>query len=161
MNKYQATLTLKFDFTTVEELDGAKLTEEIKEFIMRQFIPRIKVVGTPGVVFDTQVTVEDVEPDDLPGMDEKKLNLALADYLERRMEGGTHCNCRTCSQVAMITDMLGDDGQRKFIEWLRTGKPMIEHDPEKLLKVMLTIGMLGTMGQPDLFPRSTPTVHRN
>ncbi len=168
-NKYEATLAVKFDFITATDLDGAKLANTVKDFIKAGFIPEIKKFGAPGLLFDTVLTIAEVEPDDLPGMDERTFNLAMAEYLELTLNGRS-CGCPTCRKVGAITSVLGDSGIKEFINWLRTGEAMTDHDPKKLMQILMAIGMMGTLSSaysenmpqpPGVGPRFNPAAHMN
>ena len=174
-NKYQVTLIVRFDLTTDEELDGEKLAGEIKDVIIGELIPRIKTVGTPGILFDTNVNVQDVgpddAPDDAPDMGEQTFFLAMADYLERHLLGRQRCNCPTCTKVTAIISNLSETEQRQFIRWLRTREPMTKgnHDPMRLLKLLVAIGISDALSvaysenqrRPGIGPHFNPAARMN
>lgn len=169
-NRYNATLTVKFDLTTFGELDGSAMAERLKTFITAQFMPEIREIGDPGILFDVSLAIEEMAPDD-QSMDESTFFLAMADYLERRSQGGQRCTCPTCTKVGSILNMLSSVEQRQFIQWLRTREPMTigSHDPMRLLKLLVAIGMVDTLStaysenrpQPGIGPHFDPAARMN
>lgn len=151
MNKYEVELTIKYDFTSEDDLDGPVMATAIKEFVNRQLIGEVKKFGKPGKLFDVVVKVEGSEEEDSAA--DQMFKTAMADYIDRIGSGSAACDCPTCTKVKGLMDMIGPMGTVQFASWLRTGSPSViaeKYSAKRLLAVLTAIGVTAAMSKSTL-----------